>query len=73
MEKEFNLSEKEIMCNCYECSDGLAYHKTDVKEFIRLLKEEMYNYGHFSFQIGNKDGKDIMNEIIDKLSGDKLI
>jgi len=66
MEKEFNLSEKiskDVRNNCI----GIAqYHHyiyiEDVKEFIRLLKEEL-----------NAKGNKWIDKIIDKLAGKSLI
>jgi len=59
MEKqEFNLSEKEKTLGYDKLDDKLRiYPKEDVKEFIRLLKEEI----------------PYERDIIDKLAGDKLI
>ena len=64
METEFNLSEKvfdqetkgTIPCPCVA--------KDDVKEFIRLLKSNFKNY--------SGERVEIINEIIDKLAGEKL-
>ena len=54
--QEFNLSEKVN-------TDG-DYNEKDVKEFIRLLKEE--------FRINTRLPKEISEEIINKLTGGKL-
>jgi len=68
--KEFNLSEKEF----YACSPpnseipfGRSCLKTlDVKEFIRLLKEEV-TYNDFIA------GKQVLLLFIDKLAGKSLV
>jgi len=71
--KEFNLSEK-ITANMVEsswCSDGTptgfdnipSIYVKDVKEFIKRLKEELDK---------ENECNPIINEIIDKLAGDKL-
>lgn len=58
--EEFNLSEKQLEV----MTSGLKlYEEKDVKEFIRLLKEEMYCYSD----------KEIIDMKIDKLAGEKLI
>ena len=57
MTKEFNLSEKIFDSTCGS-SDYYLLHKEDVKEFIRLLKEDS-NYRRC--------------EKIDKLAGKDLI
>jgi len=83
---EFNLSEKMVFKGS---DDNFHYDKDindcieikDVKEFIRLLKEELPNY-----KINEKypDMKELMEtlwwgwtndtlKIIDKLAGDKLL
>ena len=61
MKKEFNLSEKKGACPRYT-EDW--YLEEDVKEFIKLLKEEMI-YTSQDTEIFNK-------ELIDKLAGDDL-
>jgi len=55
-EKEFNLSDLEIYRN------GHVYRRLDVKEFIRLLKENLKNTNNTAFFL----------KIIDKLAGEKL-
>jgi hypothetical protein len=62
MNKEFNLSEKEWY-------DGAMYlyNKEDVKEFIRLLKENIVKQTSWNGIL-----KDMIFEEIDKLAGDKL-
>ena len=65
---EFNLSEKRFKQYTGDTIQGCEewyyqYHQYDVKEFIRLLKEE--------FNKDCTDYQDIM-KIIDKLAGDKL-
>ena len=69
MEKqEFNLSEKIINNNFNDSGDFLDIE--DVKEFIKLLKEEIYNFPSINYHQPDED--DII-KIIDKLSGEKLI
>jgi len=74
------LSDKEhcLSCgktNCPSCGfDG--FEIKDVKEFIKLLKEEM---NVFVWDVANEEGgsnlhyNELIDEIIDKLAGDKLI
>ena len=68
MNKEFNLSEKIETANLdmevWEEFDFLDVE--DVKEFIRLLKEELDD------RIRSNTANEICNEIIDKLAGEKL-
>jgi len=59
MTTEFNLSEKIIDTN--EVIDYCGIPVIDVKEFIRLLKEELFGC------------VDNWREVIDKLAGSKLI
>ena len=77
-EKEFNLSDKIIIPSdsviCDEYTDDIYYEpldfifKKDIKEFLRLLKEEMFKlFGH---QTGGTMGE--IDNLIDKLAGDKL-
>lgn len=59
MTKKFNLSEKAMKIHSVNgYHETNHYHEEDVKEFIRLLKEEI--------------GKRWASEIIDKLAGEKL-
>lgn len=65
MEKEFVLSDKEIEANLNDSSQG-KFRKSDVKEFVRLLKEKS-DILHLS------NGKQLMQiEVKDfnKLAGD---
>jgi hypothetical protein len=71
---DFNLSEKakEQQISCPDGRIGcLVYHfkrvysEEDVKEFIRLLKEEV----KVSFEVTT----DYFNRVIDKLAGEELI
>lgn len=61
--EEFNLSEK-----IYGGRNGFDYviEKNDVKEFIRLLKDEISDGC-------SGEHKTIHDRIIDKLAGEKLI
>jgi len=67
MSTEFNLSDEVIKNSCY--ADSYIYVES-VKEFIRLLKDELR---------ADKQGKYYFSEseeviiLIDKLAGDKLI
>lgn len=69
-ETEFNLS---------DCIDLVESNKTDfhsirtiyVKEFIRLLKENLHE--SFDFVCECSECKNNIDEIIDKLAGEKLI
>ena len=68
----FNLSEKAENNNLVGGLDiGKVYWEDDIKEFIRLLKEEVensqYDYANLEHVM-----KDKVIEIIDKLVGDKL-
>lgn len=62
-EKEFNLSDKIVK---ESLTKDLIYLEKDVKEFIRLLKEEIYlkQVEGLNFEIAEK--------VIDALAGDKL-
>ena len=63
MTNEFNLSERILTKqSVYPNLDWIEAN--DVKEFIRLLKEELH--------IFNKLDNATIDRIIDKLSGDKL-
>jgi len=67
MKKEINLSEKNIILFGRE-GIPTVYLEKDVKEFIKLLKEELKpnrGYKTISFRI--------ICETIDKLAGDDLI
>lgn len=65
MTKEFNLSEE-----IWEIDNDNVVHTDDIKEFIRLLKEEIEN----AEQSGYINDEQIdLREIIDKLSGKELI
>jgi len=86
MEKEFNLSDKII-----ELSHNLGtgesneefeiFKRSDVKEFIRLLKEEMHRRARIVLEgtlmssteltMLEKEEKSLIS-IIDKLAGEKL-
>ena len=69
MTKEFNLSEKEGEA----WPGGEHYYiESDIKEFIKRLKEEVDNsqYDYANLEHVNKDK---VMEIIDKLAGSKLI
>lgn len=57
--EDFNLSEKRI-----SAGTNYIYKQKDVKEFIRLLKEEIKEK--------YKWNKKVFFELIDKLAGDKL-
>ena len=57
---DFVLSEKEH--GCYGCEE---YFKEDVKEFIRILKEEIGDAGDIWWEANC--------EVIDKLAGSELI
>ncbi len=61
MEKEF----KTLSDYAHKDKDGYFYLDIAIKEFIRLLKEEL--------KLRYKDYATHPNEIIDKLAGDKLI
>jgi len=79
MTKEFNLSEKIEMWKKFGLQRKLI-PSCEVKEFIRLLKEEMRIFGRTAQISGNTkmlEGyrfgiKDCLEEI-DKLAGKKLI
>lgn len=75
-EKEFKLSEKEIKENSWSAPKILRGHeavffKSDIKEFIRLLKEDID-----TCKVSAENGESVISvkflkeEIIDKLSGD---
>ena len=65
MEIEFNLSEKEV--GNPKALDEHVYKSKDVKEFIKLLKEEIENE-EFTYT----DDLDRLFPIIDKLAGKEL-
>jgi len=75
MESNWNLSEKEINRSNY--IGGLHqfyYLGEDVKEFIRLLKEEISNNIYYTIsEDANKRIAKLIQIRIDKLCGDKLI
>ena len=50
-------------------SKGYIY-RDDVKEAVKKLKLELFNFGHFDWQ-GNEI--DDVNKTIDEIFGDKLI
>ena len=58
-EKEFCLSENGILDNEVP---KIYYWEEDVREFIRLLKEELIDKDYYTLAL----------EIIDKLAGEKL-
>lgn len=63
--KEFNLS-NEIIDNCVEADEyDNMIPSYKVKEFIRLLKEE--------FRQNTNYETIVVNEIINKFAGDKLV
>jgi uncharacterized protein Yka (UPF0111/DUF47 family) len=72
METEFNLSDKipKIKMDFITGMDSCMMLVSDVKEFIRLLKEKAINPNNRS-----KEYIDIfeLERIIDNLAGDKLI
>ena len=69
--KEFNLSSK--LC------DGFGnphYHPLDVKEFIRLLKEEFQDGDDELYEDSegiNWCNWDLLNKKLDKLAGEELV
>ena len=72
-EKEFNLSEKIKDGDwMYEGSNTSqkCYSEEDVKEFIKLLKEEIERMRRLNF---DKDIQFDIDYVIDKLAGEKLI
>ena len=79
MEKEFNLSEK---VNYYyedaKYNEHEAINVEDVKEFIRLLKARLHHEIFIGIESGYIDEelwhphKNLFEEVIDKLAGDKL-
>jgi len=58
---EFNLSEKKVTIGNIEGSTDI-YEEKDVKEFIKILKEELSDF----------NTREYFERIIDKLAGDKL-
>jgi len=70
MSKEFNLSDKEIIASTYPNSEG-KFRTSDVKKFIKRLKEELNDENKVEFNF--KSDKIKAFEIIDKLAGYKLI
>jgi len=68
---EFNLSEKEIDYKQYPLSTS-AFLREDVKEFIRLLKENLPDYLGTIEEENHDISKEIC-ETINKLAGTKLI
>ena len=62
MKKEFNLSEKR-----YWFSGAKAYCEEDVKEFINILKDELYEIEDLRLEIRLK-----LLEKINKFAGNKL-
>jgi len=75
MTEEFNLSEKIVTGDLTsydeksEYYDDLTVRVEDVKEFIRLLKEEVYQEWENSKRLDPNE----INKRINKLAGDKLI
>ena len=67
MEKEFNLWEKSLDGDVWSnWSDESVYLESDIKEFIRLLKEP-----YKDFFIGDDMIGDLLRSI-DKLAGEKF-
>jgi hypothetical protein len=83
MIKEFNLSDKLIECPTGDIIEGCEewyYHlrKEDVREFIRLLKEEFCYPNEGICKLCKKEtfvnmNCDCFECVIDKLAGDKLL
>ena len=70
MEKEFNLSELIFECGKSKASiDCPVIHKENVKEFIRLLKEDLYVPKDCDVGTALRTLLDRIN----KLAGNKLI
>ncbi len=65
MSEEFNLSNKRVQIDEFYIND-FHYPEDDVREFIKLLKEELMN------SCSNKMDGIIIHMKIDKLAGDKL-
>ena len=63
-EKEFKLSEKEMIITLEADHSKPMFYEEDVKEFIRLLKEDFHTLDLTEHSF---------DDIIDKLAGDKLI
>lgn len=71
--EEFNLSEREKIQFIQGIELNLHYYKiSDVKEFIRRLKEELFIEPFEGSKFAKLSGKEC-NEIIGSLAGDKLI
>lgn len=71
MTKEWNLSNEieEYGCSHEDCELD-SIHAEDVKEFIKLLKQGINNdWGNYHCV----EGVNEIEEMIDKLAGDKLI
>lgn len=66
LKDEFNLSDKIV-----EIEGGQAIHPDDVKEFIGLLKEEIYNMKKLGFITRNNEQD--LKTIINKLAGKDLL
>lgn len=65
MTSEFNLSDKRSE-NADAMYPSVVYCEEDVKEFIRILKENL-----FKLELVNDEF--LVNKIIDKLAGDRLV
>jgi hypothetical protein len=69
MEEEFNLSEK-FYLRIIDGKNKKCYKEENVKEFIRLLKEEIKKDQDICLSYMDEER---MDKIIDKLAGEKLI
>ena len=67
--KEFNLSDKIIEVDDYTNDEGIFIE--DVKEFIRLLKEELRKRYNQKYDFNINDLEWALDKI-DELAGDKL-
>ena len=74
MEKEFNLSEKVIE---FDRTRGKYVEDINIKEFIKIIEARIYNQLRIHWhQWRNKSPRevaDLIENIIDKRAGDKLI
>lgn len=69
MKKEFNLSERIFNGRCFS-GYNVAISVEDVKEFIKRLKEEVYEAHLCGVDCSFEED---VQDVIDKLAGDKLV
>lgn len=74
MVKEFNLSEKMVE-DITSRGNYPYYHEEDVKEFIKIIKEdfELFKLQQFGIGVGMSPKFNVFLEMINKRAGNKLL